>query len=243
MNRLLTSALLSAACLTPCLAQAAFDSCRDYFPGQTPPVMAAKPKIKDLCFDSFAVLHSGESKTPVYAVERLSRARLADAKGEERTNKFYEEARLPSADRAKLDDYRGSGYDRGHQAPGADMPTPSAMAQSFSLANMVPQAPENNRGIWAKQVEKATRQYVERAQGDVFVFTGPLFSGQVQTIGKGRVWVPSHLFKMVYDEKANRAWAYVVENTNEARMSRPISYQELVRYTGIQFLPGRSPKS
>lgn len=130
-----------------------------------------------------------------------------------------------------------------HQAPAGDMPTPSAMAQSFSLANMVPQAPENNRGIWAKQVEKATRQYVERAQGDVFVFTGPFFSGQVQTIGKGRVWVPSHLFKLVYDEKANRAWAYLVENKNEARMSRPISYQELVRYTGIQFLPGRSPKS
>ena len=118
------------------------------------------------------------------------------------------------------------------------MPTPTAMAQSFSLANMVPQARKNNQGIWAKNVEGATRRYVMRAKGDVYVFTGPAFVGQVETIGTGRVWVPTHLFKLVYDPNAERAWAYWVENKDNAKMSRPISYADLVRRIGIEFLPG-----
>lgn len=238
MKKSLTVFLLVGLALAPLGAQAAFDACRDYFPGKVVPQVTNKAKLRDICFDSFAVLHSGETKTPVFTVEKLNRVRLADAKGEERTNKFYEEARLPSAERATLNDYRGSGFDRGHQAPAGDMPTPSAMAQSFSLANMVPQSPENNRGVWARRVEAATRHYVERAQGDVYVFTGPAFEGQVKTIGRGRVWVPTHLFKLVYDPNAQRAWAYWVENTDNATVTKPISYRELVNHIGIELLPG-----
>ena len=223
-------------------SHAAFDACRDYFPNQTPPKVTTSPgETRDLCMSDFAILHSGQSKTAVFVVEKLNRARLIDAQDEERTDKFYEEARLPSAHRARLADYKGSGYDRGHLAPAADMPTPEAMAQSFSLANMVPQASENNRGIWAKNVEKPTRQYAMRAKGDVFVFTGPVFGSKPETIGAGRVWVPSHLYKLVYDAAENKAWAFWVENRDEARMSRPISYEELVKRTGIEFLPGIKP--
>ena len=111
------------------------------------------------------------------------------------------------------------------------------MAQSFSLANTVPQAAKNNRGVWARQVEAATRKYVSRAPGDVFVFTGPVFEGRVRTIGQGRVWVPSHLFKLVYDPTAQRAWAYWVENTDTATVTKPISYRDLVNRIGIALLP------
>ncbi|WP_153112067.1 DNA/RNA non-specific endonuclease [Propionivibrio limicola] len=138
---------------------------------------------------------------------------------------------------------KGSGFDRGHMAPAADMPTARAMAQSFSLANMVPQAPENNRGVWAKAVEKATRKYVQRTGGPVYVFTGPAFPTQPETIGRGRVLVPTYLYKLVYDPSANRAWAYWIENSDQARGSWPISYQELVNRTGIEFLPGIQPRS
>lgn len=217
-----------------------FSGCRDQFAGQIPPVGVVGSYLRDLCFSSFAVLYSGETKTPVYVVERLSQARLADAKDEKRTDRFYEEARVPSAERALLSDYRGSGFDRGHMAPAADMPNPDAMAQSFSLANMVPQAPENNRGVWAHRVEAATRHYVERAQGDVFVYTGPVFKGSHKTIGAGKVWVPSHLFKLVYDPSAQRAWAYWVENSDAAKVSKPISYHELTQNIGFDLLPGVS---
>lgn len=231
----LVLALLSSAAL------AAFDACLDTFPAKTPPRLVASElgQLRDLCFSEFAILHSGQSKTPLYVVERLNRAQLIDAKGEDRADKFYAEARLPSRDRAQLSDYKGSGYDRGHMAPAGDMPNPEAMAQSFSLANMVPQAPQLNRGVWARKVEEATRHYVMRASADVYVFTGPVFTNvPIMTIGAGRVWVPSHLYKLVYDPAARRAWAYWAENLDSADVRKPISYAELVRRVGIDFLPG-----
>ena len=121
------------------------------------------------------------------------------------------------------------------------MPTAQAMAQSFSLANMVPQAPEHNRGVWARSVEMATRKYAARASGDVYVITGPVFApniAQSAGIGPGQVRVPTYLFKLVYDQDRNKAWAYWHLNDNATRGSKPISYAEWVKRTGIEFLPG-----
>ncbi len=197
-------------------------------------------RLREVCFDAFVSLHSGQSRTPVLVIERLTRRQLTDARDEERTNRFYAEARLPSAERATPDDYRNSGFDRGHMAPAADMPTAQAMAQSFSMANMVPQAPQNNRGPWA-DIEKDTRRYVLRSRGAVQVYTGVMFPARPRTIGDNQVWVPAQLYKLVYDESENRAWAHWIDNSNDASSSRPISYAELVKRTGIEFLPGLNP--
>lgn len=235
-------AFLFAAVVLSCSAQAAgtrgFEACsQNFYQGFAPSPTTAQPgKLRALCFDDFAVLHSGQSKTPVYAAEHLTPGSLAAARGEKRTNRFYEEARLPAAERARLEDYKNSGYDRGHNAAAAQRTTAEAMAQSFSLSNMVPEAPEHNRGVWAKSVEKAVRKYVERGN-EAYVLTGPIYSGQVTTIGAGQVWVPSAMFKLVYDPAKKKAWAYVVENTNTARVTGTVSYRDLVRMTGMEYLP------
>lgn len=62
---------------------------------------------------------------------------------------------------ALLSDYRGSGYDRGHMAPNGDMPNKESQSDSFSLSNMVPQAPKNNQEVWRK-LEEATRAIVTK---------------------------------------------------------------------------------
>lgn len=224
-----------------CAVQQDFRQCRDVFANGNPPSIqhleALQPRA--LCFSTFAVLHSGKSRTPVYAAERLNRNTLIEARNNQRTNKFYADARLPQAERAELTDYHGSGFDRGHMAPAGDMATDESMAQSFSLANMVPQYSINNRKAWAS-IEKATRKYVMRAQGDVYVITGPVFDGTPPTIGSNRVWVPQHLFKLVYDPSANRTWVNWLDNSDEAKVGKPISYEELVKRTGIEFLPKKS---
>ncbi|MEG0225019.1 MAG: DNA/RNA non-specific endonuclease [Comamonas sp.] len=214
-----------------------FSQCRQHFPGGLPPVVPQAGDLRELCYSSFAVLHSGSHKTPVFVAERLNRATITQAKGLQRTDKFFADARLPRAERAELADYQGSGYSRGHMAPAGNMASAEAMAQSFSLANMVPQNQTHNAGPWS-QIEQDTRRYAQRAQGDVYVFTGPVFSGPVRTIGPGKVQVPSHLFKLVYDASTGKSWAHWQENAAGTRLSAPISYDELVRRSGIRFLHG-----
>ncbi|ROT44719.1 DNA/RNA non-specific endonuclease [Pusillimonas sp. NJUB218] len=214
------------------LIQTSFKDCPQFFPGK-PPAVPAATGLRELCFSSFAILHSGQTKTPVFVAQRLNRKMLEQAKSVERQDRFYEEGRLPATERAKLDDYRGSGYARGHMAPAADMHTPDAMTQSFSLANIVPQDQRQNSGPWNK-IEEDTRKYIMRAKGDVYVFTGPVYANNSQRIGAGRVAVPTHLFKVVYDATTKRSWVHWQENGPDAIAGRPISYDEFILRTELR---------
>jgi len=229
----LTITLAFIGAIAASSAYATFDACKDLFPGGQIPV--TQERGRDLCFDGFAVYYSPAAKKPIYTIEKLNAKNLGMETHQERTNQFYEEARLPIAERSLLSDYARSGYDRGHNAPALNRRSPEAMAESFSLSNMMPQSQANNRGVWAKDVEKATFKYALRAKGNVYVYTGSV--GNVGTIGRSHVVVPQYLFKLVYDQSDNRAWAYWLPNTDDAHMSRDaiITYFELVQRTGIDF--------
>lgn len=220
-------------------ASDSFAQCAEQLPASAPLGLASVGTSwmpVALCSDGFAVLYSGLSKTPIVTIERLNRNRLQHAAGQERTDRFYADARLRSAYKADLSDYQGSGYDRGHMAAAANQSTETGMAQSFALSNMVPQDPTNNRKIWSK-LEGDVRKYAKRANGNVFVYTGPLFESGAHTIGRNQVWVPSHLYKLVYDEQQQRAWAWVLPNDANATLGPPMSYGRFVERTGRNFLP------
>ncbi|MFZ4287732.1 DNA/RNA non-specific endonuclease [Variovorax sp. HJSM1_2] len=217
-----------------------FAQCPQFFAEGRPPVVQRQAQQRELCYEAFAVLHNGNTRTPLFVAQRLSRQSL-QANGGKRSDTFFADARLPRSERAELEDYRRSGYSRGHMAPAGDMPSPTAMAQSFSLANMVPQNANHNSGAWAK-IEQDTRRYILRAQGDVYVITGPVFSRTSPRIGPNGVAVPSHLYKLVYDATSHRAWAHWQANQEGEKAGRPISYRELVERTGIDFLPHLRPQ-
>ncbi|MDR7333274.1 DNA/RNA non-specific endonuclease [Roseateles asaccharophilus] len=240
----LTAALPTLAAAPPAdvaRLPSSFASCPDFFLGQKPPALPAASKRRELCFDGFAVLHSVETRTPIYAAQRLNRRALGGIK-RQKSDRFFAEARLPSAERASLDDYKRSGYSRGHLAPAGDMATEAAMAQSFSLANVVPQSMRHNSGAWSK-IEEDTRKYVQRAKGDVYVVTGAVFSTGGERIGRNGVGVPDHLFKLVHDVHTGQTWAHWQANQDDERPGRPISYQELVRRTSIDWLPMLGPQA
>ena len=187
-----------------------------------------------LCMDGFAVMYSGISRTPLWSAEYLDRKRLQQAKQIDREDSFHEESRLPQSMRAKLSDYSGSGYDRGHLAPNGDMANRSQQYDSFSLANIAPQSPRNNRYIW-RNIESATR-YLTQQYGEVYTVTGVAFTDKKAKQLAGRVLVPSHFFKAVYIPAINQAGVYYAPNDESERIEI-ISIDELTSKIGIDVLP------
>lgn len=210
--------------------------CLQQFYRDEPPFLVKDSLQKNsypLCFNGFNVMYSGVSKTPLWTAEHLSPARLSQKI--KREDSFHEEMRVSQSHRALLSDYRASGYDRGHMSPNADMPDKASQYDSFSLANMVPQAPKNNQQIW-RELEEATRAIVTKQKNDVYVVTGPVFSGKkLKTIGNG-VIVPTAVFKAIYIPKQGVIGAYYAPNDNSLKVN-VVSVCALEEQIGINLFP------
>jgi endonuclease G len=216
------------------------DDCAALFAGgQAPVLLNAKlaPRTTLLCNETFAVLASGVTRGPLWSAEHLTAQGVADAEATARTGRFHDEERLPPEDRAMLSDYVRSGYDRGHMAPSGDMPNPQAQQQSFSLANIVPQIATLNRNAWAG-IESAVRHLAQQ-RGALFVVTGPAFQGKQLQALKGRVLVPTTMWKAVYDPSRHGAAAYRCTNVVRFRCIT-LSIAALTAETGIDPFPAAS---
>src|SRR5450830_1952948 len=125
-----------------------------------------------------------------------------------------------------------------HMSPNGDMANRAAQAESFSLANMVPQVHTNNAGVWAG-IEGAARQLAV-SEGEVYVVSGPAFIGSdLQRIGN--VLVPTHLWKVLYSPAQHRAGAYVITN-DDTRTYSSVTVSDLEKMIGVSLLPGLSQK-
>ncbi len=240
----MTRAVVWAAVLLVqgCAAAAAPTQCpQDFAGGQAPNLLNPRLEAgtRALCFDAFAVLHSALTRTPLYSAEHLTTDRIDAARSMARESEFHAEPDLPPGERAELADYARSGFDRGHMSPSGDMPDPASQQQSFSLANMIPQAPRLNRGLW-EGIESAVRTMAVR-RGEVYVVTGPIFKGdQLATVG--HVVVPTYVFKAVYDPRRRAAAAYVTENTDDATW-QAVSMAQLADLTGMDVFPVLPPRA
>ncbi|WP_318258817.1 DNA/RNA non-specific endonuclease [Geobacter anodireducens] len=226
-----------AVLVSASIAFAAQTACPEHFlDGQAPDILNQKMQARtwELCYEGYGAMHSGITKGPLYSAEHLTRDRLKKAKGLVRKNEFHAEPSLPAKERSELRYYARSGYDRGHIAPSADMPTEQAQYESFSLANIVPQEPENNRGAWS-DVEGAVRHLVNQ-KGDLYVVTGPLFTGGTLQQIKGGVLVPTHLYKVVWDARRGEGGAYLVENTVDAR-AQMVPIAQVEQLAGFNIFP------
>src|SRR3954454_147051 len=236
LARQLTGAAF-ALTLLPAAALATPDQCADQFlDGAQPRLVNLKlvPKTREVCATGYAALHSGLTRTPLWVAEHLTRERIAGAEAIRRRDAFHTEASLPGDERAELSDYERSGFDRGHMAPAADMGTPEAQQESFSLANMIPQAPSLNRGLW-EGIEESVRGLAIQ-DGGAYVVTGPIFSGGKLQSLKGRVLVPTEVWKAVYVPKEGWAGVYLTQNTNDSGW-QAISLAELERRAGVDAFP------
>lgn len=106
-------------------------------------------------------------------------------------------------------DYVGSGYDRGHMAPAADMRWSSqTMKECFYLSNVCPQNHNLNSGAW-NDLEKQVR-YEARYYKSVWVVCGPIFEyNNPKHIGSNHVMVPDAFFKALLAKRKDGSYAAI----------------------------------
>ena len=139
-----------------------------------------------------------------------------------------------------LQDYAGSGMDRGHLVPAADLKwSADAMRQSFLLTNVAPMHKALNEGGWAKLEEKV-REWTARDSA-LLVFTGPVVSESDTTLSNVRVTVPSAYYKVIIATcvRPVRAIAFIYPNGHSGGRLRQyaVSVDEVERRTGLDFFP------
>ncbi len=138
-----------------------------------------------------------------------------------RVSGFRADPRLPAAEAAQLADYKSSGFDRGHLSPAGDNKfSQAAMDESFYLSNVSPQPPHFNRGIWSK-LEDLVRAWAEDSSG-LWVTTGPLLSGTLESIGDDQVSVPDFFYKVLStrDGPKHNAVAFLLPSDASGELSR-----------------------
>lgn len=109
---------------------------------------------------------------------------------------FYEEPKIPKQYRSDSNDYRGSGYDRGHLADDASFDySHSSLESVYSMANIIPQEPDVNRYSWIDTEKFEREKAVE--YGKIEVKISIKYSDNPQRIGEDEIAVPEGFMKQI----------------------------------------------
>lgn len=132
------------------------------------------------------------------------------------------------------DDYKKSGYDRGHLVPAGDMKlNNTAMSETFYMTNMSPQKPDLNRKIW-NRLEGEMRKLVKK-YGNAWVVTAPILRGKLRTLKSG-VSIPKQYYKIIYIPSTQIMKAYLFENRgygNTSLSSQQVTVDSIEKLTEI----------
>ena len=191
----------------------------------------------------YTVSYNADWKIPNWVAYELTDVEVA---GEEpRSKKFVPDPMVPKYESAITEDYKNSGWDRGHMAPAADMKWhPQAMKESFYLSNICPQNHNLNGGAW-KDLEEQVRDLAAQ-KGKIYVVCGPIVSEDYQTIGANKVVIPSAFFKVLLQEENGNIYTigFIYENVAGRRPMSTYArtVDEVEELTGIDFFPSLPDK-
>ncbi len=195
------------------------------------------PEVRDVfvCNSHYCLDFNTVHKQPNWVCYMLTDGHVTGATPRSSSFKDCRQGEVKSASQK---DYRGSGYDRGHLCPAADMKlSKEAMTATFQMWNMSPQEPSFNRGRWA-DLEARMRKYIGDCRDTVFIVTGPVFINNKGCIGDGSVTVPGFFYKVVYCPRRGGAGFLMPNEKLEAPLrSWQVSIDLIEALTGIDFFP------
>ncbi|MDA8792035.1 DNA/RNA non-specific endonuclease [Bacteriovoracaceae bacterium] len=187
-----------------------------------------KHKYFSLCYSDF---HEQSSWTHHLLKKKSIRG------PQKRTNNFRSDPKVAAGSAGK-NDYRGSGFDRGHMVPAGDSKLNyQSMSETFYMSNMSPQRPGFNRGIW-RRLEELVRSWI-LAGRDMQVVTGPVLEDGLPRVNN-LVSIPKYHFKIVFDHKNRKeqkmiAFLFPNQGSRNPIKEFATTVDKVEKMTGINF--------
>ena len=181
----------------------------------------------------YSVSYNKERRIPNWVSYELL-ASETDGPYSRKGKNFREDPSL-SLPQAEDNDYRNSGWSRGHMAPAGDFKwSNEAMWETFYFTNCCPQDQSLNSGQWST-LEKKVREWANRF-GSLIVYTGPIvLENTYGTIGYNKVVVPDAFFKAILAGEQSIAFVMYNHNNNENMQKCAMSVDDLELLSGIDF--------
>lgn len=185
----------------------------------------------------YSLLYNEDHEQASWVAYELTKEETNNIYG--RTDKFIVDPSVKTGTATDAD-YSGSGYDRGHLAPAADMGwSATAAAESFYYSNMSPQEPGFNRGIW-KRLEDLVRAWAVE-NNSIYITTGPILTTGLPSIGPDKVSVPKYFYKVIldYNDPDVKAIGFLIPNSSQSAslQSFVVSIDSIEELSGIDFYP------
>ena len=193
---------------------------------------------KHLVYEGYEVVLNENYRIPEWVAYELTDEEVAGTNP--RSNHFRTDPNFDGA-QAQDDDYRNSGWDRGHMAPAADMKlTEQMMRESFYFTNICPQNHNLNSGDW-KTLEDMVREYANR-YGSIYVTCGPIVTdNQYGKIGQNNVTVPDAFYKvmLILTPNGYESIGFIMENKagHKPLSTYAVTVDEVESKTGLDFFP------
>ena len=166
--------------------------------GMEIPQMREQKPSQILKYTGHTLSYNNKTRLPNWVAYELTRK---EAQGENpRKDKFAQDpqANGPQGDK---EDYRNSGWDRGHMAPAGDMKwSTRAMDETYYFTNICPQNHELNTGDW-KELEEKCRKWAEK-YGSIHIVCGPIITDNTHgKLGENKIVIPDKFFKVALIQK------------------------------------------
>jgi endonuclease G len=207
-----------------------------HLPFGNPSEAGADPNNQLVLRPQFAASWNASKRIPNWVAWRL----VASDIGDTERSQFYSD---PEISTPSPKDYTRSGYDRGHLCPSKDRSdTPENNKGAFTMLNIFPQAPDNNRGPWEK-AERFERD-LALAGREVYVIAGGAGSQE----GFKGIDVPESTWKIIvalergksFPEGQEKAQVFAVimpnhDDLNDRWQEYQTSVSEIEKKTGFRF--------
>lgn len=215
--------------------------------------------------DNFVLSYDNRLKQPVWSLEYLpnNKAMARDA-CKSKCRWFNFDRSLHLYFRTLSEDYRNSGYNRGHLSPACNnRNSHRSFEQCYKLSNIVPQVKNLNLEpcVWSR-LEKYSL-YVARRSNHTFIITGTLFlptNGLLfaqkrdpkermsyRVISAKRIATPTHFYKVILSQSFDKKFlleAYLIPNSHAVearecldtfRLDIDTELPQIEKLTGLKF--------